>query len=270
MKNSRVWLGIVALFLMGALTYSTLPPFNRSTDQGKMPCVSGAKWALCAPAFSMRTKSWGLEEFTGNDVSGNLNWGTQSNSGTITVDLTSNNTASHQGIVSLSTGASSTSQPLLLLQVDSWILNGGLIAEYSFKTPASLSDGTNRYITYVGFSNSANGVPNQGVWIQYTDNANSGQFTLETSDGGSPQTANSSIAAAANTWYTARLEFNAGYTSVTGYIATDGASYSTVGTISTNLPAGRLGPIFYLRKTLGTTARIMLADAFYYEKAMVR
>lgn len=235
------------------------------------PGATGAQGPTGAgTAFSMRTKSWGLEEFTGNTTGGNLNWGTQSNSGTVAVDLSSTNTVNHQGLVSLSTGASATSQPLLLLQLDSWILNGGLIAEYSFKTPASLSDGTNRYITYVGFSNSANGVPNQGVWIQYTDNVNSGQFTLETSDGSSPQTANSSIAVSANTWYTARLEFNAGYTSVTGYIATDGAAYSTVGTISTNLPAGRVGPIFYIRKTVGTTARIMFADAFYYEKTMAR
>ncbi len=221
-------------------------------------------------AFSMRTKSWGLEEFTGNSIAGNNNWGSQTNSGTLTVNLSSDNTVNHMGIVSLSTSTSSSSQPLLLWQIDSWILNGGLVAEYSFKTPANLSDGTNRYITYVGFSNSANGVPNQGVWIQYTDNVNSGQFTLETSDGSSPQTANSAVAASANTWYTARLEFDAGYTSVTGYIATDGAAYSTVGTISTNLPAGRVGPIFYIRKTLGTTARILLADAFYYEKTMAR
>ena len=235
------------------------------------PGATGAQGPTGAgTAFSMRTKSWGLEEFTGNSIAGWHNWGSQSNSGSLTVDLTSNNTASHQGIVSISTSTSSSSQPLLLWQIDSWILNGGLVAEYSFKTPANLSDGTNRYITYVGFSNSANGVPNQGVWIQYTDNVNSGQFTLETSDASTPQSANSAITVAANTWYTAKLEFNAGYTSVTGYVATDGNAYQTVGTISTNLPAGRVGPIFYIRKTLGATARVLLADAFYYEKTVVR
>jgi hypothetical protein len=221
-------------------------------------------------AFNMRTKSSMLEEFTGNTTAGNHNWGTQSNSGALAVDLTSTNVQNHFGLISLSTSTSSSAQPLLLWQIDSWTVHN-TTAEWTFKMPAALSTAAQRYILYIGWSNSANGVPANGLHISYTDNVNSGQWVLTASTSGEgSSTANSSTAPAAATWYTVKWVVNSDASSATAYIATDGGSYTTLGTVTSWIPTGRVGPVFYLRKTAGATATIMYADAFYFEKTLAR
>jgi hypothetical protein len=228
------------------------------------------------PYLDLRGWFYLREDFTGASVVSENGWAAQTNGGTApAINITSDNDVDHYGLVTVSTGTSSTGAPVLHKQFNNLVLNADLDAEYVWKSPAAVSDGTNTYTLRVGFTDTALGTtPNRGVWLQYTHSANSGNFQCCANDGSTGVTcANGSTALAASTWYASKIVFNSSYTSATCYVATAGNAYVANGTASTALPNNtthRVGPIFNMQKTAGTTARIMLVDAFMMRKRVNR
>lgn len=103
-----------------------------------------------------------------------------------------------------------------------WVINLG-----------TLSNGTNRYIVYVGLG-FANGAPitepTDGVYFTYTDNVNSGNWSAKTASGGVRTTVNSSVAGSTN-FVNLGIQVNAAASSVTFTI-----NGTSIGTSSTNIP----------------------------------
>lgn len=119
-----------------------------------------------------------------------------------------------------------------------------------------LSDGTNRYIARCGFIDSDSGTPIDGLYLEYSDNVNSGQWTFNAYDNNTLTTVNSTSAVAADTWYAIKI---CAYPNGTARAYVNGV---LIATITTGLPgSGRdFGYYSGFRKTLGATLRTMYVD----------
>ena len=95
---------------------------------------TGLKWGT-AGAQVQKTMPVYFDDFLQQSgTAGTLGWGTQSNSGTISLGTSAANT-NHPGYITLSTGSSASSQPLLLLGsgIDCFVMKANLVAEWSFQ-----------------------------------------------------------------------------------------------------------------------------------------
>lgn len=126
---------------------------------------------------------------------------------------------------------------------------------------AVLSDSTNRFYFSAGFAQNTTNPSNptssnDGVFLEYSDNINSGQWNFRTRVSGSATSQASSITVAANTRYKLRLVGTS--TSITAYV--NGVS---VGTITTNIPTGPGAFMIAAMNNAGTTAgRIIRAYSY--------
>ena len=237
--------------------------------------TAGVSWNW--PYLDIRKWYFIREDWTGSATAGETAWLVQTNSGTVAFDQTSTyNDADHYGIVTMSTGASASAAPVLHHQLDNLVFNGGMEAEFVWKSPTALSDATNTYNIRVGFTDTAMGTtPNKGVYVKYIHSANSGNFMCCANDASvGEQCGNGSTAFAASTWYTTKIVFNDAYTLASCYVATPGNSYVANGTVGpTGLPNAtthRQGPIFNIDKDAGASARILAVDAFIMRKKVTR
>lgn len=123
---------------------------------------------------------------------------------------------------------------------------GTITAQWVVQLP-TLSTASPRYIMYIGLMNkTATGVPTKGCWFQYSDNVNSGNWTINTS-GASTTTANTSTAADTS-WHNYKVILNAAGTSVSFYIDNVQVANSP---ISTNLPNATFGNQVALDSSVG-------------------
>jgi hypothetical protein len=150
---------------------------------------------------------------------------------------------------------------------NSWIMHNGTIALPTiYQTSVrfeDLSDGTNRYIARCGFLDSDSGTPIDGLFLEYTDNVNSGQWTFNAYNNSSVTTVNSTTAVAADTWYAIKI---VSYPNDTARAYVNGV---LVATITSGLPGSQRDFAWYsgFRKTVGTTTRTMYID--YGSAAMI-
>ena len=137
------------------------------------------------------------------------------------------------------------------------VLGGGAItANWVFKI-GTLSTVTNRYTITAGISDSL--ITNAVVFI-YSDNINSGNWTLNCTSGGSTTTSNTTTAATTTGYHNFGLSVNSGATSVSFTI--DGVSVGTA--ITTNIPSVSITPFFKIRRSAGTiAANSANVDLFY-------
>jgi hypothetical protein len=124
---------------------------------------------------------------------------------------------------------------------------------------SNLSNGTDRYLYTVGLldgdTSATSGNPTTGIYFQYADNLNSGNYTINVG-GGSVTTANTATAATTG-WTTFRITINAAGTSVAFYIGGVQVSGSP---ITTNIPTGQLGPTIGINNIAGTNNRTVNFD----------
>ena len=176
------------------------------------------------------------------------------------------------GIASLATGTTTTGRANVLTPTLDQIVPGfGRIAFSAIvRTPASLSDGTNRYGIKVGLGTlSGSIVDATGASFRYRDNINSGKWQLMTTDSGSTQTfTDSGVTVAADTWYRFEIFVNANATQIQYYlngtlVATDTATLQSGSSIT-------LGAQVMLLKSLGTTSRICYVDEMSFSMEVDR
>lgn len=122
----------------------------------------------------------------------------------------------------------------------------------------TLSDGTETFVAYIGFGDSATGNPTDGVLFRYTHSVNSGKWECVTRANNVETVSDSGVAVVAGTIVRLGITINAAATSVTFTI--DGA---TVATITTNIPTGagrQTGLVWSIIKSAGTTNRRLDVD----------
>lgn len=127
----------------------------------------------------------------------------------------------------------------------------------------NLSNSTDRFILYSGFSNNTTGVdPINGMGIFYDEGAISAGSTasanwqLSVSNNNTRTIVATSVAVAASTWYKLRVEVNAAGTAVRFYI--NDVYVNPSGDITTNIPTGQTrasGLNIFMHKNAGTTSR---------------
>lgn len=130
----------------------------------------------------------------------------------------------------------------------------------------TLSNGTNRYIVYVGLG-FANGSPitepTNGIYFTYSDNVNSGNWVAKTASAGTRTTVNSSVAGSTS-FVNLGIQVNASATSVTFTI--DGTAF---GSSTTNIPTVAIPIAFSGVATSGTyPSGTQALDIVYYTQIL--
>lgn len=150
-----------------------------------------------------------------------------------------------------------------------------IMSEWRFRLE-DLSDGTERYMLRMGwarasgqtgFTAAGTAAAAVGVYVEYIDNINSGQFVLQIRNSGTTSTSLTHTALAADTWYTLRIQITFG-TDIKVWL--NGNLLMTETTL-TNIPTGStnfLNPSFQIVKTVGTTSRLVYLDYLLIENTM--
>ena len=175
------------------------------------------------------------------------------------------NSQSHPGVWNFNTGTAAGGGARLAGATSSLLLGGGRWRTgWWIKTPSSLSISTTNYYLFFGFSDNADPTAvTNGVFIEYNNAVNSGNWTGVTTKAGSGTTSTNlsgAGAVATSTWYLLEVDVNSGGTSVGFFI--NGINRANV---STNIPVVALelrGGILNISNSaaLGRTLQI---DAYY-------
>lgn len=146
------------------------------------------------------------------------------------------------------------------------IVGGGAIKiGWVFKI-ATLSDVTNTYTLRCGLGDTQGltGDEVNGLYFEYSNGINSGNWVYKSASASTRTTSNSSTAVTA-AWHKAEIQINAAASSVSYFI--DGVSLGTA--IATNIPSTALTPFFYIVRSAGTVAAASVAvDLFYYNQVL--
>jgi len=206
--------------------------------------------------------SW-VDDFFPNDVTltdfGQLIW--QGISGNVT-EVSGN--SAHPGQLQFTNGGGGSGICLADDPTVYPIVLGGGSWEVNFVVSLNtLSDAGNRYIANAGLMDNLvqDGVPNNGVYLSYSDNLNSGKWLLVCKAGGFATTVDSGIAATTG-WVNLGFRVNPAASSVSFTI--NGAPVGSA--ITTNIPSAVVGPglnfigfvtnslldLFYMRFTATT------------------
>lgn len=173
--------------------------------------------------------------------------------------------AGHIGMISLTTGTTSSGRTALAAPLDSFHveLGSGKVRFGVVAKLNTLSDGTNRYTIRMGLGDILDGEHLSGVYFRYTDNVNGGDWEAVAREFGSETTLDTNIAAT-SVWHTFEFEVNAAGSSVEFFI--DGSSVGTI--TSGNIPTGQSNLTTFapaiIKKSLGSTSRSMDLDAYWY------
>lgn len=206
------------------------------------------------------------DDFLGQTTAGAYAWGASTASGgSSAVQNGITLTSQTIGLINLFTGGSTTGGSALQLP-NIFVLGGGVISLTWRSIIPTLSNGTDRFTIYQGLSVGGNSTPTDGIWFQYSDNVNSGQWQI-ICRGSSTSTTTNTSTAADTSFHKFRIDINAAGSSVTFYI--DGTS---VGTIATHIPTAAIGPWANILKSAGTNSLNLILDYFkaYYALTTAR
>lgn len=259
---------------IGGATSSTLANVTNGTTGQVLTANTGAAPTfqdISSPSASSIVNLF--DDFVGGyDVNNSprytssLYWATATSGNTLGGTVFNSNSNAHPGIIqnlAFSTGSvyvswgnssTGTIAPYLGL-----LLGGGAITLTWIINIVNLSNGTNRYILRAGFGDTFNLDMANGVYFEYSDNVNSGNWTYKTADASSRTTSNSSVAVTTG-WHNLSLTINAAASSVS--FSVDGVSLGTA--ITTNIPTTNpLTPTLVFRREAGTIAAgTFLIDLF--------
>lgn len=209
--------------------------------------------------FSVQPASGYLSSQLTWDATGNFIW--QMSTATATI--------AHPGVIS-HTSMTSAVRTLLLGQTASsapggLLLGGGAVTLNWVFNIVNASNSTNRYTLALGLTDTtASASIANGVWFQYSDNLNSGQWNYNTSSASTPTNSTSSIAVTTG-WHNAQIVINAAGTSASFFI--DGVSLGSANT--TNIPTTGIMPFFNVIWSAGTIAASSLeVDLFYLTQTL--
>jgi Concanavalin A-like lectin/glucanases superfamily len=174
------------------------------------------------------------------------------NGGTTSIpDLTTGN--NFLGSATANTGGSINSTGYAAISLfgnNDLIVLGGLQYIYECRIRIPTLSGTPSFIVVCGFIDTmTNALPNNGVFFEYTNTLNSGQWVGITRASSTSNPVNSSIAVVANTWYKLRAVINSAGTSVSFYV-----NGTLIGTSTTYIPTTTLGLACLVYKTSSSSA----------------
>jgi hypothetical protein len=169
--------------------------------------------------------------------------------------------ASHVGVWGLTLGTTTTGLARLSTYADSLIFSNGRMRFGAWiRTPGNLSDATDRYELYVGIMDTnAPSTTQEGIFIHYRDNINSGKWEADVENGGSGTVADTGITVATSTWYLLEMEINAAGDNVKFYIDEALKVTTASGPAANSTAEARIGAL----KSAGTNSRTMRVDAAY-------
>lgn len=179
-------------------------------------------------------------------------------SGTASNVVDPSGSSTRPGVAELQTGTDATGRATVRGGLGSLGFGGGV---WRFRADGNLavaSDGTNTYLGYAGFLDSASAEPTDGAYFRYQHTENSGNWTCVTRAAGVETASDSGVAAVHATAYRAlEIQVNAAASQVLFYI--DGV---LVRTETATIPSGSqlTGAAVNIRKTLGATSRSFLID----------
>lgn len=202
------------------------------------------------------------------------NWGVQDSAfSSGWVDASSFVTAGRPGIVVLSTGTNGTGGCILSrgyagssASSQSLIVGGGIITLQWFIKLDVLSTALQRYIVRLGLmdGSSETTIPNNGLWFEYSDNVNSGNWQIKSSNATTVTAVNTNTAASTS-WVVLKIIANAAGTSIAYYINGSEVANSP---ITTNIPALGIVPQIQFQTTVGATAKNLLVDLYTLQQVL--
>ena len=224
--------------------------------------TNGIKWAAAGGVNPLNTVTI-YEDWLNSATAGNYTWVGSMNAG--------GGTADHPGVVQ-SAGSLTTQAGVFLTNTSAstaghtFVLGGGAFTLSWVFNIGTLSDSTNRYILRLGMAETAFNTSSDyvdGVYFEYSDNVNSGNWQIKTANASTRTTTNTATAAATG-WQKITITVNAAATSVEYFI-----NGSSVGTIATNIPTASISPICHIARTLGSLVSATLAiDLFVLDHTM--
>lgn len=150
---------------------------------------------------------------------------------------------------------------------------GGVFSNNWVFSLGTLSNVTNRYISYVGFTNAPTAPatvwgnlglpPDLGIYFQFSDNVNGGRWQAVTNNSGTITAVDTGIAAT-TAFVNFGIVINANATSVSFLIGGN-----VVATIATNIPPQQMTPCIYVvGATGGTIVPNQFVDLWYYSQTL--
>lgn len=163
------------------------------------------------------------------------------------------------GIADFRTGTDATGRAALL-SGSSGIRFGGGRHLLRWDLISAISDGTDTFVTRVGFLDSPSGDGTDGIYFRYTHSVNSGRWQAVTRSGAT-ETASDTGVAQTIAYFTFEIEVNAAATSVAFFI-----NGTLVATNTANIPSGSnlTGIGASIVKSAGTNLREVKADLMIY------
>lgn len=258
----------------GGTTLITLTPTQRIIAILQVAGTTAGTWSVefvtnSAETVQYKTLMQGLEDF--GYIDGNLDVGHSdlglirgaSGTGAGASVLAAPYDALSCGVISFSTGGSSStgrsyvsaSTSGFCFQLNTLILR----TEYRVLIP-TLSTATQRFTSYFGFMNgNSAGQPTSGIYFIYSDNINSGDWSLRSVSASTASTLDTNIACTAGSWI--RLRFDYISSSLIECYVND----ASVGDIVSNIPINtELFPCFKQEKSVGTSARLAYLDSVWW------
>lgn len=175
----------------------------------------------------------------------------------------------HNGVLANIAFASTNTASLFLNEtvgavVPQMILGGGaIVLNWVFKI-AILSVANPRFFVRCGFGDINGADQTNGVYFEYTDNVNSGNWQYKTANASTRTTSNSTIAADTS-YHNFQININAAGTSCEFFI--DGVSLGAA--ITTNIPTAVITPFVMVDGNVGNpVANTFLVDLFYFTQTL--
>lgn len=260
--------------------YSTATYPSTAGTSGNVLTSDGTNWVSSPPSSGsdpLGTITL-VDDFVGAissaaSILSNLSWIQLSSGNTSNAPGNSDTEAGHPGTVGNSTGGGAPADIAIYLGPSGatvgnqcLILGGGEITlTWVFKIN-TLSTVTNTYNVGLGLFYADDGlvVPDNGIYLTYTNAINSGNWQFVCANGGTKST-NSSAIAASTGWHKLVISINAAATSVTATI--DGASLGAA--ITTNIPTAFQTVFGGITVTNGTVpAKSFIMDLMVFNQTL--
>lgn len=229
---------------------------------------SGRSTTVAVSTFQPNVVLQEFDDFISANNAGNISKLTWDNFGTS--PRSTQGTATNPGILRFQPAAAASlglylrQSPVSGNQIDPIPIGAGVLSQSWIVQLSALSGGANTYRFSCGFGDAqtmnAGGTPDafvNGIYFQYTDTANAGQWTLNCTNTSVTTTVNTATAVTTN-FVTLTIVVNAGGTSVSFYV-----DNTLVGSaITTNIPTVSLTPMVMAIRTAGTVP-VTNIDLYY-------
>jgi len=194
-------------------------------------------------------------------ISSALGWYTNAAGGGFGVTAATSN--AHPGVISNSAFSAAYtslySSGNVNTIIGSYVLGGGALSVDWYFNIANLSTVTNRYTLRIGMGDVNTGTDYvNGIYVEYSDNINSGNWVYKTAAASSRTPANSSTAVTTG-WHHLNISVNAAASSIS--FTMDGVSLGAAATAT--IPTAAICPLFSALRDAGTiAANTFLIDLF--------